>query len=130
MKSEIRIILDENSTNKAQGSCFENLIRHVLETQRYNVANNIRFTGMEIDLIAKHKDRNEIAYVECKAKEKISAIEIRTFAFNANHRKADIGYFISTQEFLHDAAGLIEEFQHDNRYSKLIFFDPKKVIEI
>ena len=132
MKSEIKIILDNTSSNKAQGNCFEELIRNVIETQRFEVVSNVRFTGMEIDLLAKHKDRNETAYIECKAKEKVSSIEIRTFCFNTQHRRAKIGYFISTQEYQADAAGLIEEILEDteSRYGNLTFLGPAKIIEI
>jgi len=130
MKSEIRIVLDSQS-NQKKGSHFERLVRKVIEAHRYEVSSNVNFTGMEIDLIAKHKDRsNEVLYVECKAKQKVSSSEIRNFSFNVNHRKADFGYFIRTQQFEHHAAGLVSEMQEDERYKNLTFFEPKKIIEL
>ena len=86
---------------------------------------------MEIDLIGEHIDRNsEILYVECKAKEKVSSTELRNFAFNVMHKKADFGYFFRTKELEHQAAGLLDEMQNDNRYSNLTFFEPSKIIEM
>lgn len=71
MKKEIKIILEEGASNKAKGNCFETLIRNLLSIHQYEIKQNIRFTGMELDLIAKHKHKaNEILYVECKAKDK------------------------------------------------------------
>src|ERR1044071_3569050 len=110
MKSEISIILGETSSNYQQGNCFEKLVRDVIETHRYEVFPNINFTGMEIDLLAKHKDRKyETLYVECKAKEKVSSTEIKNFAFNVFHKKATYGYFLRTKELEHQAGGLVEE---------------------
>lgn len=130
MKSEIEIILEEGSSNKAQGTCFENLVRNLLFAHQYEVKSNINFTGMEIDLLAKHKVRKETLYVECKAKEKVSSTEIRTFAFNTDFKKADSGYFIRTKELEYQAGGLIEEMGEDERYKNLTFIEPNKVIEI
>lgn len=130
MKSEIEIILEEGSSNKAQGTCFENLVRNLLFAHQYEIKSNINFTGMEIDLLAKHKVRKETLYVECKAKEKVSSTEIRTFAFNTNFKKADSGYFIRTKELEYQAGGLIEEMGEDERYKNLTFIEPNKVIEI
>ena len=45
-------------------------MRSVFKTQGYEIQQNINFTGLEIDLLAKHIDRNETLLIECKAKEK------------------------------------------------------------
>lgn len=130
MKSEIKIILEESATNKDRGKCFENLVRNILTTHQYSITSNINFTGMEIDLLARHKVRSEILYVECKAKDKVSTTEIRNFWFNVEHKKADYGYFIRTKELESQAAGLIEEMKEDDRYRKLTFIEPEKVVQI
>ena len=130
MKSEIKIILEDGTSNRDQGKCFENLIRNILSAHQYEITSNINFTGMEIDLIAKHTIRNETLYVECKAKEKVSSTEIRNFCFNVEHKKADYGYFIRTKELESQAGGLVEEIKIDSRYKKLTFIEPKEVIEI
>ncbi len=130
MKSEIKIILETYSSFK-QGNCFENMIRDVITLHRYKVKSNVNYTGMEIDLVAEHMDKsNEILYVECKAKEKVSSTELRNFAFNVNHKKANFGYFLRTKELEHQAAGLVDEMKNDERYSNLTFFEPTKIVEM
>ncbi len=130
MKSEIKIILESDASNKAKGSCFETLISNLLTIQHYDVVGNINFTGMEIDLIAKHKHTNEQLYVECKAKEKVTSDEIRKFCFNINHKKIEKGYFFRTQELESQAGGLLMEIKGDVRYSKLSFFEANQIIRM
>lgn len=131
MKNEIKILLEEGESNKAKGNCFESLIRNLLSIHQYEIKTNIRFTGMELDLIAKHKHKsNEILYVECKAKMKVSSIELRTFFANVFHHKANFGYFFRTNELEFDAGGLLSEMRNDSRYSNLTFFEPKDIIKM
>lgn len=130
MKTEINIILEKGSSNKAKGNCFETLIRNVLSTHQYKIRQNLRFTGMELDLVAEHKQRkNEVLYVECKAKEKVSSSELRTFFANVFHHKADFGYFFRTKELESDAGGLLSEYRSDERYKNLTFFEPEDIID-
>lgn len=131
MKKEIKIILEEGASNKAKGNCFETLIRNLLSIHQYEIKQNLRFTGMELDLIAEHKHKaNEKIYVECKAKDKVSSIELRTFFANVFHHKADFGYFFRTNELEFDAGGLLVEMRGDSRYSNLTFFEPKDIIQM
>lgn len=130
MKTEVRIILEEAASNKAKGSCFEDLIRNVLSIHGYRIRQNLRFTGMELDLLAEHKFEKGILYVECKAKEKVTSTELRTFFANVFHHKADKGYFFRTQELEFDAGGLLREYKEDDRYKKLTFFEPEDIITL
>ncbi|MEA2006419.1 MAG: restriction endonuclease [Acidobacteriota bacterium] len=130
MKKQIKIILDPKKSDPQKGDFFEDLVRHIFETQRYDITQRVNFTGMEIDLIAKHKDRSETAYIECKAREKLNSDSIRTFAFNVGDREANYGYFISTTEFEHQIAGLIEEMKGKGKYSNLYFWGPDKIFEL
>ncbi|MEW5950042.1 MAG: restriction endonuclease [Thermodesulfobacteriota bacterium] len=130
MIKQIKIVFDPNQTEAKKGDFFENLIRDIFESQRYKITQRVNFTGMEIDLIADHLDRNERAYIECKAREQLESNEIKTFAFNVSHHNTDYGYFLSTTEYAHQVAGLIREMQSDLRYSKLYFWGPDKIIEL
>lgn len=130
MKKQIKIILDPEISDSQKGNFFEDLIRHIFETQRYDIVQRVNFTGMEIDLIAKHKDRSETAYIECKARERLNSDDIRTFAFNVGHREENYGYFISTIEFEHQVAGLIEEMKGKEKYANLYFWKPDKIFEL
>ncbi|TSA26786.1 hypothetical protein D4R71_03200 [bacterium] len=130
MKKQIKIILDPEISESQKGDFFEDLVRRIFETQRYDITQRVNFTGMEIDLIAKHKDRSETAYIECKARERLDSNDIRTFAFNVGYREANYGYFISTTEFEHQVAGLIEEMKVKDKYSNLYFWGPDKIFEL
>jgi len=130
MKKEIRIILEEGKSNKAKGNCFENLVRKLISIHMYDVRGNINFSGMEIDLIAEHKHKDESLYVECKAKEKVSSDELTKFCFNTSHKKADFGYFFRTRELESQAGALLKELKEDSRYRNLTFFEPSQMIEM
>lgn len=128
MKAEIKIILEENTSNKAKGNCFEELIRRLLTLHLYEVRGNINFSGMEIDLVADHKHNKESLYVECKAKEKVSSDELSKFAFNVRHKKVNRGYFYRTQELESQAGGLLSEMRSMPEYDNLTFFEPGQII--
>lgn len=130
MISEIKIVLEDGASNKAKGNCFEDLVRNLLSRHSYKIRQNLRFTGMELDLLAEHNYENTTLYVECKAKEKVSSIELRTFFANVYHHKADKGYFFRTQELEFDAGGLLNEYRADERYKNLTFFEPDDIIRM
>ncbi len=130
MRKQIKIILDPEIPDPQKGYFFEDLVRRILETQRYDIIQRVNFTGMEIDLIARHKDRSEKAYIECKAKERLNCDDIKTFVFNVEHREADHGFFISTIEFEHQVAGLIEEIEEKGKHRNLYFWGPDKALEL
>lgn len=130
MKTEIKIILPEDASNKAKGNCFEDLTRNLLSIHQYKISQNINFSGMEIDLIAEHKHKQETLYVECKAKEKVSSDELTKFCFNVSHKKADSGYFFRTNELEFQAGALLKELRADDRYRNLTFFEPSDIIQM
>jgi hypothetical protein len=128
MKSEVKIILYPEEYKSKNGSFFEDLMRSIFERQGYQIKQNINFTGLEIDLLAKHIDRKETLLIECKAKNKPRSTELKNFAFNVIDKEADYGYFVYTEELDHQAAGLVEEWSAKERYKKLSFFGPEKII--
>ncbi|CCG52281.1 Protein of unknown function [Flavobacterium indicum GPTSA100-9 = DSM 17447] len=130
MKSEIKIILEEGSSNKAKGNCFESLIRNLLALHQYDIRGNINYSGMEIDLVAEHKHNKETLYVECKAKEKVSSDELSKFSFNVGFKKIDKGYFFRTQELESQAGALLSEIKTRPEYKNLTFFEPSEIIKI
>src|SRR5690554_83261 len=130
MKSEIKIILEPGSSNKAKGNCFENLIKNLLSLHQYEIRGNINFSGMEIDLVAEHKHNKETLYVECKAKEKVSSDELSKFAFNVDFKEIDKGYFFRTQELESQAGALLSEIKTKPKYKNLTFFEPSNIITI
>ena len=130
MVCEIKIILEEGSSNKAKGNCFETLIRNLLTLHQYEIRGNINFAGMEIDLVAEHKHNKESLYVECKAKEKVSSDELSKFAFNVSHKEIDKGYFFRTQELESQAGALLRDMKSRPKYKNLNFFEPSDIIKM
>jgi hypothetical protein len=130
LKTEIKIILPKDASNKAKGNCFEDLTRNLLSVHQYKISQNINFSGMEIDLIAEHKHKQETLYVECKAKEKVSSDELTKFCFNVSHKKADSGYFFRTNELEYQAGALLKELRADERYRNLTFFEPSDIVQM
>lgn len=130
MKSEIKIILEEGASNKSKGNCFETLVRNLLSIHQFEVRGNINFSGMEIDLVAEHKHTKESLYVECKAKDKVSADELTKFAFNVDFKEVDKGYFFRTQELESQAGALLSEIRQKSKYKRLTFFEPSSIIEM
>ena len=130
MISEIKIILEDGSSNKAKGNCFESLIRNLLTLHQYDIRSNINFSGMEIDLVAEHKHNKESLYVECKAKEKVSSDELSKFAFNVDFKEVDKGYFFRTQELESQAGALLSEMKQKSKYKHLTFFEPDDIIRM
>lgn len=130
MVSEIKIILEDGSSNKAKGNCFESLIRNLLALHQYEIRGNINFSGMEIDLVAGHKHNKESLYVECKAKEKVSSDELSKFAFNVDFKEVDKGYFFRTQELESQAGALLSEMKQKLKYKNLSFFEPEEIIKM
>lgn len=124
MEKQVKILFNPDHSPAQKGTFFEQLVRKIFETQRYDIQQNIVFTGTEIDLIAKHKDRHETIYIECKAREKLEANDIKAFVFNVEHsdysqaEKCKYGYFLSTTEFQHHVAGLIEQIRQ--RHANLL----------
>lgn len=127
---EILIYANPMNSNHEKGQFFEELVAKILRNQRYKVKERINFTGMEIDLICEHIDRNEKAFVECKAREDLSANDISKFVFNVTHKKIDYGIFLYTKYFQHQAGGIVEEIKEDERYKNIYFWDCDKIISL
>lgn len=131
MKKEVIIILEPDVHKSKNGTVFEELIRLILEKQEYQVTKNVLITGLEIDLLAKHRLKNEVLYAECKAKEKPKSDEIKKFIFAVDYgidgEKADYGYFIHTEELDSHASGLQEQLERNK--PNVSFIGPNKIFE-
>lgn len=124
------IYSDPSNSSYDKGIIFENLVSKVFKNQRYSVKERINFTGMEIDLLCNHLDRNETAFVECKAREELSANDIENFVFKVQFKRFTNGFFLYTKYFQHQAGGIIEELKKDERYKDIYFWDCEKIIDL
>ncbi|MHA7630634.1 restriction endonuclease [Corallococcus sp. M7] len=135
MPSELRHILvkvPDDWTNTEKGNFFEALVGELIRSMRFRVAQQLRVTGMEIDLLAKGIDEPRTILVECKAyQDALSADTITKLLGNVQIRHADAGWLFSTSELGKDGAGMWEEIQQDERNKRLfVWYGPEKIIEI
>lgn len=128
---QIRIEVKEGASQKDKGDFLEDTFRSLMERQRYQITQRLRFTGTEIDLLCEHLDRqSDTSIVECKAKITVVADDLKNFAFDLLvSRKANHGYFVHTSELQQAAAGIREELIRDHG-SSITFFGPEKLVEL
>ncbi|WP_338493338.1 restriction endonuclease [Erwinia aphidicola] len=97
---QIEVATEGTDTTKQKGDLFEGLIKDLLSAQNYDVAQELRVTGVELDLLCKHKVNSKEIYVECKAqKEKISAPILSKLIGIVDLHEYSEGWIISTSEF-------------------------------
>ena len=66
LRTTIHILIPDDWSNDARGNFLEKIAASLLRKQRYKVTERVRFTGMEIDLLADNLDTRQRAFVECK----------------------------------------------------------------
>ena len=67
VKYIVEICTEEKANSSEKGSVLENFVGRFLETQGQAVSEQVRITGMEVDLLCRDQDTSEITLVECKA---------------------------------------------------------------
>src|SRR5262245_10022829 len=66
VRKALHILLPNGWTTTQQGDHLESIAASLLQRQRYEIVSRVRFTGMEIDVLATQKDTGERIYAECK----------------------------------------------------------------
>lgn len=108
----IEIAVPSDAANDQIGLLLENFFSAFLKTQHYHLIDRVRFTGMEIDLLATHKDTGEKIFIECKAeKSPVNSNQIKTLLGAVQIRNAAAGWLISTSTIGKEAKGIIEDWQ-------------------
>ena len=64
---DIEVAVPQEFTSKERGDLLEQLAAEFMKTQGYEVDQELRVTGSELDLLCKHKVNKKVVYVECKA---------------------------------------------------------------
>lgn len=129
---KIDVACKKGSTNKAKGDLLENLAKQLLLAQNYDVIDEIRITGAELDLLCKHKVNGKEVYVECKAqRDPISASILRQLWGTVDCEDYSEGWIISTSEFTKDAKGFVENWKSKpkEKSERLSFYQPSVIIE-
>lgn len=129
---KIEVACKEIDSNKVKGDLLEKLSKDLLSAQGYEVVEEIRVVGAELDLLCMHKVSGKKIYVECKAqKEKISAPILRQLLGTITALDYAEGWIISTSHFGKDAKGFAEAWKQKpiDQASKLSFYTPDLVVE-
>ena len=129
----IEVAINKNDPPKKRGDLLEKIAKDLLELQNYKVENEIRNTGVELDLLCENKaNPSQKVYVECKAyneKAKVPA-EVITKLFGIKSiKKYYEAWLISTSQLTKDAKGLMEEIEEGDESKSFTFYTPEKLIE-
>jgi hypothetical protein len=129
----IKVAVEESTSPTEKGRLLESLIRNLLQVQGYDVVGEVQFTGMELDLLAKHKQSSKQIYVECKAlveDEKIQSDVIKNLVGICNIKNYSEGWLISTTELGKQAKGLVMEISESKVEKKYSFYSPSDLISV
>ena len=118
--------------NDDKGAFFEGFVADLLRPMRLQVTERLRFTGMEIDLLAKNVDQPRTILVECKSqRDPMPADIISKLLGNVSIRKADAGWLFSASDFTKDGRGQWEDIMSDELLSqKFMWFSPERTIDV
>ncbi|MGC6590328.1 restriction endonuclease [Paenibacillus sp. Dod16] len=135
MRTTIEIAVSENTSTTQKGRLLESLGKEVLETMQYDVVEEVRLTGIEVDLLAKHRISSEIIYVECKAYRETNTIstEVLTKLLgNVMFRGVSSGWLFSTGPLGKDAKGFLEEWESKplDQRKMLHIYSPDRLLDL
>ena len=130
---KIEVALHKTSSTKERGDLLESLAGELLTAQSYEVIEEIRLTGVELDLLCKHKISGKEIYVECKAyrDKNIDANILKNLAGTLVFKEYSEAWLISTGEYGKEAKGFIEEWRAKPKpqSTRLSFYDPRQVVD-
>ncbi|HHD2718866.1 TPA: restriction endonuclease [Clostridium perfringens] len=112
MSYHIEVCVSKDIQNTEKGRILERLGKDVLESMQYYVKEEIRLTGIEVDLLAINKISGEEIYVECKAhKNPLSADVITKILGNLTIKGVSSGWLLTTGPLGKDAKGIQHEWE-------------------
>ena len=96
MELMIEVGTEAEDSKRDRGVLLEKLGKEILQVLQYEVIEEIRITGMEVDLLAKNKETNEEILVECKAhSSNLSADVITKLVGNVYTRDVSAGWLMT-----------------------------------
>lgn len=133
MQHSIEVCTKKGDSTTVKGKILENLAAKILSVQQYHITETVRLTGMEIDVLAKHKINNDIILVECKAWDgNLPADVLSKLLGNVVFRNATSGWIITTGELSKDAEGFKNEWENrtDSSRRMLSFYTPERILQL
>jgi len=132
MRKEIEVAVGKSISNTERGKLLEQLAQEMLETMQYSVTQQVRLTGIEVDLLAVHKITGEKIFVECKAwRDPLPADAITKLLGNTELHDASSGWLISAGPLGKDAKGIMETWRDKtiDKRKRLQFYPPEIVVD-
>lgn len=132
MKISIEVVASASMNSTNRGRLLECFARKLLESQNYNVTEEVRITGQEVDLLAVEKTTGERVIVECKAYRSTIAAEVIHKLFGqVSFNGFSSGWLISTYDLGKDAKGIRDtnDQKPEQERRKLRIYDPEKLVE-
>ncbi|NEP91229.1 MAG: restriction endonuclease [Okeania sp. SIO2C2] len=137
IQTKFKVVIPIDWDNNKKGTFWEKTVADLFRQQRLEISPRIRFTGSEIDVLAKNKETNERAFIECKFYEKdtISAEVIDKLLGKAYRNNIKKVYLACTTEFGKEAKGVIEEEQQKYQNAnydgiRAEFWGPEKLAQV
>lgn len=124
-------VRDEVSTTE-RGRILERFARRFLETQNYAVVEEVRITGMEVDLLAEERTTGERIIVECKAQRSTISAEVLTKLYGkVGLDDFASGWLLSTHDLGKDAKGIRDKWSQKSAAErrKLRIYDPESLVD-
>lgn len=129
----IKVATEASESTTDKGRILEDLVRSVLKIQDFDVVGEVQFTGMELDLLAKHNQNGKQIYVECKALSddaRVQADVIKSLIGTCTIKEYEEAWLISTTELGKQAKGLVEEMSTRPNSKKYFFYAPSDLIRL
>ena len=132
MKYIVEICTEEKASTSEKGSVLEKFVGRFLETQGQTVSEQVRLTGMEVDLLCEDQDTSEIILIECNSyRNPLPAEAISKLLGNVMLRSASAGWLISTHDLTKDGKGIKHEWEAKSadEKRKLRIYEPKELVQ-
>ena len=129
IEQSLEILVPTAWSPDMKGKFFEELASEILARQSYQVVERVSFTGMEIDILARHKPSSEKVYVECKfLASPVGANVIDLMLGQGFRRKIRQLALFSAGPLSKGAQGAVLELEGDDRVS-FAFYGPEMLLE-
>lgn len=128
----IEIAAPPSAPPTAKGRLLERLAAEFLKVQNYEVVENVRTTGAELDLLCRHKRSNRSVYVECKAhRDSLSVNVLKNLLGTVDLHEYAEGWLISTGMLGRDAKGFVAHWESkpQAKREKLSIYSPDLLID-
>jgi len=128
----IVVTVPESYSNDSKGDFFERFVGELLGPMGFTVLERVRFTGMEIDILARGVDQPRTILVECKAQlDPLPADVISKALGNREIRGADAAWIFSTADFSKDGRGQCAEIKDNPELARrFAWFSPERICEL